>query len=65
MNRQKIEDSIEEAHKFIERANTVLRDIIGKKDDVLSYGGGNKNSGALRRQSLELTNSLANLRKPN
>lgn len=62
MNKEKINNAVLEAQKFIDRANIVLNDLDNsayKRD----YCVGNKNSGALRRQSLELTNSLATLRK--
>lgn len=62
MNEQKIKTAILEAKKFIVRANALLDD-----DDAMRYirvgCGGYRNAGAVRRQSMELTRALAELRK--
>jgi hypothetical protein len=59
MTEKTITKAITEAKEFIKRANLVLR------NDQLKYveiGCGNKLSGALRRQSMELSNALSVLR---
>ncbi len=55
----------EEAKKFLKRVQLVRIDV---KERVGGYSNGtfiygNRNTGALRRQSMELTNALADLRK--
>jgi hypothetical protein len=58
MNTQGIKAALVEAEKFITKAKVLLAD----GDDWALCG--TKDSGALRRQSLELTRSLAEMRKP-
>lgn len=50
---KKIELAVREAEAFIERAKAALADQSGPKE-----------GGALRRQSMELTRALADMRKP-
>lgn len=52
-----LKDSISQAHLFLEKADK----IIIKNNQVEDY---TKESAALRRQSMELTRSLARLRHP-
>jgi len=57
LNKQNIEKCVEEAEEFISRAKVVIDEMSR------SEWYGNKNTAALRRQSLELTHELAALRK--
>ena len=62
MKRESVIDAKIAALEFISRCNAVLKD-----PDFKTYHHficGNKNSGALRRQSMELTRKLAEMRKP-
>ena len=56
----KIEDAIIEAKRFINRANKWKK--ILTKDEMAIYCS--KEGGACKRASLDLTRSLAELRKP-
>jgi hypothetical protein len=55
-----IEKALAEARQFAGRAQAVLN--AAKDDKYLFFGS--KLTGSLRRQSLELTRALAELRKP-
>ena len=55
-----ISAAVVEAKKFVSRAQAVLERA---KDDKYAFVTGNKASGALRRQSLELTRALAEMRR--
>jgi len=60
MNKRTVLNAVTEAREFIRCANIVL------EDDQLKYieiGCGNRNSGALRRQSIELTRALSDMRR--
>lgn len=63
---RKLDATITEAKKFIERAE-VLRECLNTQktegDTRMWYSGFPKESGAMRRQSMELTRSLADLRR--
>ncbi len=59
MTEEKVKICIKEAKEFIERAKVVLE--RAKEDKYIFFGC--KETGALRRQSLELTRALAELRK--
>lgn len=61
MRRQEIVNAVEEARRFLIRAE----DVLGSKSDTDSetYYGGSKGTGALRRASLDLTRALAELRR--
>lgn len=75
MTRNKIEDAIEEARRFIVRAQAALERLdveksgYGYRDDSVwkrkpaDYSYGSAETGALRRTSLDLTRTLAELRK--
>ena len=60
MNRIKIKKSIAEARKFLLIANLVLKE---EEKYAFIYKAGSKETGALRRSSMDLTRSLAELRK--
>ena len=57
MNRKKVEEAIEEAERFLDRARAVLN------NEPHYWFCGSADTGALRRSSMDLTRSLANLRK--
>lgn len=61
MKRGKIERAMWDAQAFVKRAKIVIADDNMKYVEI---GCGNKESGALRRQSMELTRALAEMRKP-
>jgi len=58
MTRENVEKAVEEAREFIKRAE----DALAMKSTVFVYPS--MASGALRRQSMELTRALAEMRKP-
>lgn len=60
MNQKKIIDAMMEAKKFVKRAEKVLRE---SRDDDCMFIAGNGRTAALRRQSMELTRALAEMRK--
>ena len=62
MTRETIIDAKIAAHEFIKRCDVVLKHPDFKTYQHLIVG--NKVSGALRRQSMELTRRLAEMRKP-
>lgn len=55
MTQDSIKKAVDEAVEFIERANVVLA------SPGIVFG---RETGALRRQSMELTRALAEMRKP-
>jgi hypothetical protein len=59
MTEKTIKVAVEEAKEFIKRATIVLGD-----EETVKYLGitGNKTTGALKRQSLELTRALSRMR---
>jgi len=59
MKRKDVERAIVEAQKFIERSEVYLTEL-GNREWLLT---GTAASGALRRQSLELTRSLSQVRR--
>lgn len=61
-NMEKLEEAIDCAIRFIERAEELRAQVQG---DHQGYGYSfPKESGAVRRSSMELTRSLARLRSP-
>lgn len=69
MNMKKVETSMEEANRFLKRCRDLInRDLEEKKHKDL-HGfrlnpfTGCKESGAVKRSSLDLSNALADLRK--
>jgi cell division protein FtsB len=60
MNRKNIQEAIIEAKEFIKRAKLTLENA--EQVAYVEIGCGNGASGALRRQSMELTRALARLR---
>lgn len=66
MRQKAIEEAMAEARKFLNRAAGLLEKAVAERKDhgyerVLS---GSPESGALRRQSMELTRALARMRRP-
>jgi hypothetical protein len=57
MTKTKINAAIKEAREFIKRAKVVI------KETENDWIWGSKNSGALRRSSMDLTRALAEMRK--
>lgn len=60
MNQTKLNKAVSEAREFLKRADALTKDNQGG-----GYFSPSKLSGAVRRQSMELTRALADLRKPN
>lgn len=60
MKTEAIKQSIALAKIYIDRANAVIKE---REENHYLKGGGTQKSGALRRMSMELTNSLARVRK--
>ncbi len=66
MNIPEIKNAIAEAERFIDRAKDLLNTVKREETSAYvfeSYTVG-KESGALRRASLDLTRALADMRKP-
>ena len=61
MNKAKIKTAKAAARKFLDCANAVEQEQ--QKDECL-FISGSKETGALRRASMDLTRALAELRKP-
>jgi len=61
MNNSTIDDAVKEAKRFLKCAQEFKH---AEKEKRYSYQSFPKESGAMRRSSLDLTRSLANLRKP-
>ena len=62
MNRQKIEKAKEKAEQLIAAVDALFKRSEGEPGWYLVHGS--KESGALRRASLDLTRALAEMRKP-
>lgn len=65
MDQEKIKAAVDEAKKFIDRANEHIKET-SKTYSVGDYTfnvSSPKTGGALRRQSMELTRALAEMRK--
>lgn len=60
MENKSVLKAVDEARRFIEKAVVVLDD---ERETKFSYFG-SKNTGSLRRASLDLTRALADMRKP-
>jgi len=66
MTIDQINQSIREARKFIKRAKRLLEEKVTEEKYRLlgsHYWSSPKEAGALKRQSMELTRSLADLRR--
>lgn len=63
MNQTKLNKAVAEAREFIKRADALTKDHQGS--GYFFYFFPSKLSGAVRRQSMELTRALSELRKPN
>lgn len=61
MQLDKVKDAQAEARKFLQRCDELLK----ASEPAGDYLWGNKHTAAVRRQSMELTRSLSELRKPN
>ena len=59
MNDAKVRDAVNEAKRFIKAAETYRRAVAAQ-----SYYTYPKESGAVRRASMDLTRTLAEMRKP-
>ena len=60
MNKETIKTAKKEAKEFVKRCETLER-LLGESKWVCGYPVA---AGSLRRQSMELTRSLAQMRKP-
>lgn len=65
MNEVSVRCALAEAEEFVARCQTVLAlsDSDPARRSVAGYLWGSKETGALRRQSMELTRALADLRR--
>jgi glutaredoxin len=61
MNYTSVKEAKREAEEFVKRAKELLIDY---PSSPVIYIDSNAKSGALRRQSMELTRALAKMRKP-
>lgn len=61
MRKDNIKRCVKEAKEFIKRAKEVLAELDKENSDRVFSG--TKASGALKRQSMELSRSLADLRR--
>jgi len=59
-----IDKAIAEAEKFLERARGIEWYPPEGEYEYMTIKSGPKDTGALRRQSLELTRALAEMRRP-
>ena len=59
MTKEGIKSAVDEAREFLKRATAVLKEA--ESNDYCLFG--DKLTGSLRRQSMELTRSLAEMRK--
>ena len=59
MNQQKLKSAIEEARRFIAKAQEAINE-----QEKTKYGNCPRENGAARRASMDLTRELAKLRKP-
>ena len=62
MNNEKLNNAIAEAERFIKKAQAAQLSLF---DNKLAYITGTKYTAAAKRASMDLTRSLAELRKPN
>lgn len=67
MKPDSIREAVAQAYRFIDAAELVLNNLRKVKADsgaIYEYVEKPKESGALRRASMDLTRSLADMRKP-
>ena len=65
MNTIQINTAIAEAERFLDRAKDALaRHDAGRHFPEMDYLASSRESGALRRASLDLTRALADMRRP-
>lgn len=62
MKSEHIEEAASEAKRFLERVDALSASLGGNLKQL--FGGYSKESGALRRASMDLTRALAKMRKP-
>lgn len=62
MNYRKLDSAIAHARRFIEEAKCLQTEMRGQKSDTVICG--TRQSGRVRRSSLDLTRNLAELRRP-
>lgn len=63
MNGQTLRQAIKDAKRFLKLANEVL--VESESDTSLLFITGSKTTGACKRASMDLTRSLAEMRKSN
>lgn len=61
MNDAKVRDAVNEAKRFIKAAEAYRRAVAANAQTYYTYP---KESGAVRRASMDLTRTLAEMRKP-
>jgi hypothetical protein len=66
MKKENIKKAVAEAKRFIACAKALEEETVKSYTNVeyTFYNSGTKESGALRRASMDLTRSLAEMRKP-
>ena len=66
MNIKEIELAVAEAKRFIEKAESCLnaKSVTYGSGEYIFHASAPKESGALRRASMDLTRQLAQMRKP-
>lgn len=62
MKIEKIRKAVKRARRFAKEGEALILEIKAPQGESLLYGS--KQSGSLRRRSLDLTRSLAEMRKP-
>ena len=62
MNNEKITEAVREAKRFIEKHKKFAESLTQSQSGYAYFGS--KESGALRRASMDLTRALAEMRKP-
>lgn len=65
MKIENLKEAIEEAKRFLKRAEDLRKKTSKKSGYVYVYGGFPKESGSVKRASMDLTRSLAKLRNDN
>lgn len=63
MKIENLKEAIEEAQRFLKRAEDLRKKT--SKESAYVYGGFPKESGSVKRASMDLTRSLAKLRNDN
>jgi alkanesulfonate monooxygenase SsuD/methylene tetrahydromethanopterin reductase-like flavin-dependent oxidoreductase (luciferase family) len=64
MTKEEVRNTVELAQEYIKRCRKVLANWpVDHEGDPYKYHSGTQDTAALKRQSMELTRALANLRK--